>query len=349
MSSSLSCGFVGLPNVGKSTLFNAVLKSSQANAQNFPFCTIEPNVGHVPIEDYRLQNLAAISKTNKIIPSVLKCVDIAGLIKGAYKGEGLGNQFLGHIRDCDLIIHVLRCFQNDDIIHVEGNVDPLRDYDIISLELQFNDLDKIDKFLNTKKNDNVNLLKKAREFLTAGNFLNAYDWKAEEIAVFDIYGFLTHKPMIVAANLQSKADYSYLEKIQHLNPMPVFASLEVMLQELEDESEKMAFFDELDIKESGLNLILKKAYEKLGLMNFFTTGKEETRAWKIKKGWNMQKASGVIHSDFEKSFISAEVVTYDDFMKYNGWNGAKENGNLKICSKDTLVNDGDICVFKTYR
>lgn len=347
---SLSCGLVGLPNVGKSTLFNAILKKSLAAAANYPFCTIEPNVGQVPVDDPRLEVLAKISQTNKLVPALLTCVDIAGLVKGAYKGEGLGNQFLGHIRQCDLIIQVLRCFEDEDIIHVEGSVDPMRDYNIISLELQFSDIDKLDKLLAQKKVDPkmIELATAAKDHLSSNYFLNSREWKKDELLFFTQQGLLSHKPMIVVGNMKSESDQKYFDAIASLNPIKVFASFELMLQEMETEEERLEMLQQLGQEKSGLSLILNRAYEQLGLISFFTTGKIESRAWKVHKGDTMQDAAGEIHTDFYKGFISAEVVKYENFVECNGWQGAKEKGFVRTCAKDTIVEDGDICIFKTY-
>ena len=348
---SLSCGLVGLPNVGKSTLFNAILKKAKAEAANYPFCTIEPNTGQVAVDDSRLNVLSKISETNKIVPALLDCVDIAGLVKGAYKGEGLGNKFLGHIRECDLIIQVLRCFEDSDIVHVEGDVDPARDYDIICLELQFSDIEHLDKFLNQKKNNDPKLKKiaqEAKEYLQGNYFLNSREWDEDSLLFFKQHGMLTHKPMIVVANVQQASDDIFVEQIAHLNPIKISASFELMLQELDDENERLAMLKEAGLEGAGLSMILQRAYKDLGLLSFFTTGKQETRAWTVRKGQTMQDAAGVIHTDFYKGFISAEVVKCEDFIKANGWNGAKDTGCVRTCSKTTLVEDGDICIFKTY-
>ncbi len=347
---SLSCGLVGLPNVGKSTLFNAILKKAVAAAANYPFCTIEPNIGNVPVDDPRLAVLADISNTQKIVPALLTCVDIAGLVKGAYKGEGLGNQFLGHIRECDLIIQVLRCFDDPDIIHVEGSVDPLRDYDIISLELQFSDIEKLDKILDQRKVDAKmkELAQVARDHLGSNYFLNTRIWDKEELTFFAQQGLLTHKQMIVVANIQSPSDKKFVEQIAHLNPITVSASFEQMLQEVEDENERMDLLKEFGQESSALNLILQSAYKALGLISFLTTGKIETRAWSVVKGATMQDAAGVIHTDFYKGFICADVVKYADFVNHGGWAGAREKGLVRTCAKNVLVEDGDICLFKSF-
>jgi GTP-binding protein YchF len=348
---SLACGLVGLPNVGKSTLFNAILKKALAAAENYPFCTREPNVGQVPVPDLRLSKLAEISKSEKIVPALLTCVDIAGLIRGAHKGEGLGNEFLGNIRQVDLIIHVVRCFKGNDIIHVDGSIDPLRDYETICLELQLTDLNKIDNLLSQKKGLDSkirDLYIEARNILISGGFLSSIKWDEEAIALFETQGLLTQKPMIVIANMETPEDIEYYKKIEHLDPIKVSASLENSLLDLESEEDRKMLLSEYGFFEDGLSSILRTAFEKLSLISFLTTGKQESRAWKVKKGSTMQKAAGKIHTDFEKGFISADVVSYDDFIKANGWVQAKELGLLRTVSKGHIVEDGDICLFKTF-
>ena len=347
---SVSCGFVGLPNVGKSTLFNCVLKKAAAQAANYPFCTIEPNVGSVPVPDARLSVLSNISKSSKLVPSLLKCVDIAGLVRGAHSGEGLGNQFLGHIRQVDLIVHVLRCFRDGDVTHVDGDVDPLRDYDTISMELQFVDIGKLEEFLNKRIIDAKDkaIAQKALDWLKNNFFLNTTDWDEASIEFFNEHGMLTHKPMLVVANVDDNQDADLLAKIAHLNPIKISAALEEMLIEIEDSEERLELLKESGFEEDGLSKLLKQSFDKLELINFFTTGKQETRAWKVKKGSNMQQAAGKIHTDFEKGFISAAVVGYDNFVSSNGWVEAKESGSVRTASKVTLVEDGDIVIFKSY-
>ncbi|WP_342262078.1 redox-regulated ATPase YchF [Alphaproteobacteria bacterium endosymbiont of Tiliacea citrago] len=348
---SLSCGFVGLPNVGKSTLFNAILKKTVAASANYPFCTIEPNIGKVPLEDNRLELLSKISHSSKIIHALLTCHDIAGLVKGANKGEGLGNQFLSHIRECDLIIQVLRCFEDKEIIHVENSVDPIRDYDTINLELQCSDLERLEKILYQKKTD-INLKNQAeiaKNFLYSNSALRDSQWDKDFVNFFNTYGFLTYKPMLIVGNVSTSSDDEFFNKIKHLNPIKIFAAIEVMLQDIESEEDKKNFLIDLGIQSSGLNELVRAAYNKLGLMNYFTTGKEETRAWEVHKGDTMQDAAGVIHTDFYNHFISADVVKFDDFIKYNGWSEARENGVVKTCAKDSLIEDGDICLFKSYK
>lgn len=348
---SLSCGFVGLPNVGKSTIFNALLKKSLAAAANYPFCTIEPNIGKVPIDDFRLDVLASISNSNKIIPALLTCVDIAGLVKGANKGEGLGNQFLANIRECDLIVHVLRCFEDKSILHVEDSVNPLRDFDIINYELQCCDLMRLEAVINSNKNSSElkTMAKEALDYLYQNNALRNKSWNEKFDVFFKTYGFITYKPMLVLANIASNDDLKIVESISFLNPIVVYASIEILLQEVEDQNERLDILKDFEIEETGISNFIQKAYDKLNLMSYFTTGKEETRAWTVHKWDTLQKAAGIIHSDFEKHFISADVVRYNDFVECNGWGLAKEKGLVKTCSKDTLVHDGDICLFKSYK
>lgn len=345
----LSCGFVGLPNVGKSTLFNVILKKSVAAAANYPFCTIEPCVGNVPLEDFRLNALSSISNSNKIIHAILTCVDIAGLVKGANKGEGLGNKFLSNIRECDLLIQVLRCFNDKNIIHVENSTNPLRDYDIINFELQCVDLDKLEKILEQKKTDAdiKNMAKIAKDYLYANLALRDREWNEDFIRFFKLYGFLTFKPMLVVANISEDLDQQY-ESIKHLNPIKVMVGVESMLQDLNNE-EKIDFLKDIGVESFGLNDLIRAAYDKLGLMSYFTTGKEETRAWTVHKGDTMQQAAGVIHTDFAKHFISADVVKYQDFIECGGWIQAREKGLVKTCAKNSLIEDGDVCLFKSYK
>jgi GTP-binding protein YchF len=348
---SLKCGLVGLPNVGKSSLFNCILKKSVAAAANYPFCTIEPNTGNVPVKDVRLDQLAAISKSEKTISAILTCMDIAGLVKGANKGEGLGNQFLGHIRTCDLIIHVVRCFDDKEVTHVEGSIDPVRDYEIINLELQFSDIEKLEKILTVQKKvpqDIKDMAQKAKEALEKGKMLHDLAWDEKFIQFFNDQGLLTHKPMLVAANMSSYADLKNMEKIAHLNPVPVYVSVELLGQEIQDEAERKEFIKELGVEDSNIDLLIQKAYAKLDLISFFTTGEKETRAWKVRKGDTMQDAAAVIHSDFYKSFIHAEVLKFEDFVEQGGWSRAREKGLIKICSKGEIVQDGNVCIFKTY-
>lgn len=348
---SLTCGFVGLPNVGKSTVFNALLKKSLAAAANYPFCTIEPNIGKVPIEDDRLVKLSKISNSNKIIQALLTCVDIAGLVKGANKGEGLGSQFLANIRDCDLIIQVLRCFEDKSIMHVETTIDPLRDYKIINYELQYSDLSRLDGVLESKKTDisTKNMAKVALDYLYDNGALRNKVWDMNFHAFFKLYGFITYKPMIILSNISTNDDLKIVEKVKDLNSINIYASIEVMLQEVESLEERIEILKDFDIEDTGINKFIFEAYNKLNLMSYFTTGQEETRAWTVHKGDTLQKAAGVIHSDFEKHFISADVVHYSDFIECQGWSNAREQGIIKTCSKDALVNDGDICLFKTYK
>lgn len=348
----LSCGLVGFPNVGKSTIFNVILKKALAMAENYPFCTIEPNTGHTPVPDSRLEKLAAISNSAKTVPPLLTCVDIAGLVKGAHEGQGLGNQFLGHIRQVSLIIQVLRCFDDDDIVHVEGSVDPVRDFDAINMELQFSDMAKLEKILTQKKGadqKSLAIAQKARDYLSEKFLLNSNSWSQEEFSFFTQQGLLTHKPMLVVANVKDNPkNNKYLKELKDkgIDAICISASTETMLLELENEDDRKTLLQEEGFQEDGLNSILQAAYKKLDLITFFTTGKQETRGWKIKNGINMQQAAGEIHTDFAKGFIAAEVVNYDDFITAGGWNEAKNAGLMKTASKATIAKDGDICIFR---
>lgn len=348
---SLSCGFVGLPNVGKSTIFNSLLKKSLAAAANYPFCTIEPNVGKVPIDDERLNVLSAITKSQKIVPALLTCVDIAGLVKGANKGEGLGNQFLANIRSCDLVVHVLRCFEDKSVIHVEDSVNPLRDFDIINYELQCSDLTLLESVCASNKNsaEVKKMAQEAMDYLYEHGALRNKMWNDKFDALFKLYGFITYKPMLVLGNVATNDDLKIFDSIKHFEPIAVYASIEILLQDVTDNEERMSVLRDFEIEDTGMSAFIRVAYDKLNLMSYFTSGKEETRAWTVHKGDTLQKAAGVIHSDFEKHFISADVVKYSDFVECNGWSLAKEKGLVKTCSKDTLVNDGDVCLFKSYK
>ena len=347
---SFSCALVGLPNVGKSTIFNIILKKSIAASANYPFCTIEPNKGSVPIEDERLYKLSELSNTKKIIPAIIDCVDVAGLVKGASKGEGLGNEFLGHIRECDLIIHVLRCFENSDIIHVENSVDPLRDYEDICLELQLADLNKFENILINKKKSakDKQMAEEAKKIILNNELLSKHQWEQDYISFFNLEGILTHKPMIVVANMQIASDEALYEKVKHLNPVKIFAEDEILLQGASEE-EVMELKDMINIDKSNIDQLVKFAYEKLNLITFFTTGEKETRAWRIQKGYTMQQCAGCIHTDFFSSFISAQVVNYEDFVQYKTWANVQQAGKIQLCSKEYIAQDGQICIFKTFK
>ena len=353
---SFKCGIVGLPNVGKSTLFNALTNSSKAQAANFPFCTIDPNIGVVPVPDERLNNLAKVSKSKKIINTTISFVDIAGLVKGASKGEGLGNKFLSHIREVDAIIHMIRCFDSDDIQNVNPTVDPIRDIEIIETEMKLADLESIQKRLekNNKKNieeEQLKILKISQDLINNDkNILeikNKFDKKQIRQS-----GLLSLKQKIFVCNVDEQSvqkgnNYTnkFIEKFGEENTLIISADIENQINTL-DVNEKKKYMEMIGLKETGLNLLIKKGYEILELDTYFTSGPEETRAWTIQKNCTAPKAAGEIHTDFEKGFIKAEAVSYDDFLKNDGWLNSKTNGKMRLEGKDYIVKDGDVLNFR---
>lgn len=360
---NLSCGIVGLPNVGKSTLFNALIKKAAAAAANYPFCTIEPNVGMVELEDPRLQALSFQSKSLKIIPAMVTFVDIAGLVAGASKGEGLGNQFLANIRETDAIIHVVRCFENDDVIHVAGKVDPINDVEVINLELILADLQMAEntasKLEKQAKNNKeaaaaVACLKKVLAHLNQTQPVRSLALSEAEQEILQNYNFLTGKKVIYLANV-GEADLPEMDNV-HVQTLrkfaekegsiviPICAKLEEELAQLEP-AEAKEYLESLGLKETGLNRLTKAAFKALGLINYITTGEVETRAWTIKEGSTAQEAAGEIHSDIQKGFIRAEVVSFNDMMTYKGRVGAREAGRARSEGKDYIVKDGDVILF----
>jgi len=353
---SFKCGIVGLPNVGKSTLFNALTNSSKAQAANFPFCTIDPNVGVVPVPDERLNNLAKVSKSKKIINTTISFVDIAGLVKGASKGEGLGNKFLSHIREVDAIIHMIRCFDSADIQNVNPNVDPIRDLEIIETEMMLADLESIQKRLekNNKKNIEEEQLKILEITLDCINNNKDFsilknDFNKKEI---NQSGLLSLKPKIFVCNVdeqsvQSGNNYTkaFIDKFGKENTLIVSADIENQINEL-DISEKKNYMDMIGLKETGLNMLIQKGYKILELDTYFTSGPEETRAWTIQKNCTAPKAAGEIHTDFEKGFIRAETISYNDFIENDGWVNSKSNGKMRLEGKDYIVKDGDVLNFR---
>ncbi|NET34062.1 MAG: redox-regulated ATPase YchF [Cyanothece sp. SIO1E1] len=359
----LRAGIVGLPNVGKSTLFNALVANAKAQAANFPFCTIEPNVGVVAVPDQRLQVLAEISTSAEIIPARVEFVDIAGLVKGASKGEGLGNQFLANIREVDAIVHVVRCFESDDIIHVSGSIDPARDIEVINLELALADLaqierrsDRVRKQARANKEAQAELviLEKLSAALNEGKSARQVDLTEDEAILIKQLGLLTSKPIIYAANV-SEDDLAtgneWVEKVRSIAAQEeaqvviVSAQVEAELIEL-PETERADFLESLGVEEGGLKSLIRATYELLGLRTYFTTGPKETRAWTIKAGMSAPQAAGVIHTDFEKGFIRAETVAYKDLVATGTMNAAKEKGLVRSEGKDYVVQEGDVMLFR---
>ncbi len=363
----MKLGIVGLPNVGKSTLFNSLTKAG-AESANYPFCTIDPNVGVVTVPDERLDVLGEMYHTKKIIPAAIEFVDIAGLVKGASKGEGLGNQFLANIREVDAIVHVVRCFEDSNIVHVDGSIDPLRDIETINLELIFSDLEilerRISKAVRAARNDKtiakeLALMERIKAHLEDGKMAKSFDDinDEDEQQWLESYNLLTYKPVIFAANVaeddladdgannagvQAVREYAARENSE---VFVVCAEIEQEIAELDDD-EKSMFLEELGLKESGLEKLIKASYSLLGLISYLTAGEPEVRAWTIKKGTKAPQAAGKIHSDFERGFIRAEIVSYDDLMACGTYNAAKEKGLVRLEGKEYVVQDGDIILFR---
>ena len=361
---ALQAGIVGLPNVGKSTLFNAVSNSAKAQASNYRFCTIEPNVGLVDVPDNRLQQLADLIIPNKIVPTQLEIVDIAGLVKGASKGEGLGNKFLANIREVSAVIHVIRCFEDENVLREEGAINPIADKEIIETELQLKDLDSVDKKIqrcekmaktDPKAKVELEVLQKCKNHLEQGKSIRSLDlFKEDRLAIADSF-LLTEKPVMYVANVDEASMHTGnkfsamlvdMAKTEGAEVIVMCNNIESQIAELEDPADRAVFMDEYKMTEPALNRLIQSAYKLLNLETYFTAGVQEVRAWTVGKGWKAPQAASVIHTDFEKGFIKAEVIAFDDFIKFKSEAACRENGKLRIEGKEYIVKDGDVMHFR---
>ena len=361
---ALQAGIVGLPNVGKSTLFNAVSNSAKAQASNYRFCTIEPNVGLVDVPDNRMQQLADLIIPNRIVPTQLEIVDIAGLVKGASKGEGLGNKFLANIREVSAVIHVIRCFEDENVLREEGVINPIGDKEIIETELQLKDLDSVDKKIqrcekmaktDPKAKVELDVLQKCKAHLEQGKSIRSLDLSKEDrTAIADSF-LLTEKPVMYVANVDEASMHTgnkfsamlvEMAKNEGAEVIVMCNNIEAQIAELEDPADKAVFMEEYQMKEPALNRLIQSAYKLLNLETYFTAGVQEVRAWTIEKGWKAPQAASVIHTDFEKGFIKAEVIAFEDFIKYKSEAACRDNGKLRIEGKEYLVKDGDVMHFR---